>query len=318
MRLASFIAPAIAGILVLCVASDAAAQSGGSRRSGWYVGGGVGANWASDINQTGFNRDPLCYPTDACFDEDPRPEVSGYRWGYDLDAAAGAMFELSTGFILSRARLEVSFGQRKNDLDQMFRSVTTLEGIAMEDRRNTTVTSHTESSIDDLTVRTLAFNGYYDFRDAATGFSPYVGAGVGPAFVDIRGVRFTDEYMDTAGNGAAHDPPLSSYNARLDTDFSATVLAGHLHGGDRLRPERPDVAGREADVFDVGRRRVHRRIRPSFGERPGPELHPHRHVHRDALLDVALHRQARVRRLIRSDAESPGNLHKAAGENPPA
>ena len=73
MRIASFIAPAIGGILVLCAVSDAAAQSGGSRRSGWYVGGGVGANWASDINQTGFNRDPLCYPTDACFDEDPRP-----------------------------------------------------------------------------------------------------------------------------------------------------------------------------------------------------------------------------------------------------
>ena len=233
MRRASFIAAALGGILAVCSASDALAQSGsaGSRRSGWYVGGGVGANWASDINQTGFNRDPLCYPTDACFDEDPRPEVSGYRWGYDLDAAAGAMFELSTGFILNRARLEVSFGQRKNDLDQMFRSVTTLEGIAMEDRRNTTVTSHTESSIDDLAVRTLAFNGYYDFRDAASGFSPYVGAGVGPAFVDIRGVRFTDEYMDPAGNGAAHDPPLSSYSARLDTDFSATVLAGHLHGG---------------------------------------------------------------------------------------
>ena len=230
MRIASFFAVSLSFILVICAASDAAAQSG-TRRSGWYVGGGVGANWASDITQTGFNRDPLCYPTDACFDEVPRPEVSGYRWVYDLDAATGAMFELSTGFILSRARLEVSFAQRKNDLDQIFRSVTTLEGMAMEDRRNTTVTSNTESSIDNLTVRTLAFNGYYDFRDAASGFSPYVGAGVGPAFVDVLGVRFTDEYMDTAGAGAVHDPPLSSYNARLDADFSDTVLAGHLHAG---------------------------------------------------------------------------------------
>ena len=230
MRIASLVAPVLGGILVLCSVSDASAQSG-TRRSGWYVGSGGGANWASDINQTGFNRDPLCYPTDACFDEDPRPEVSGYRWGYDLDAGAGAMFELSTGFILNRARLELSFAQRRNDIDQMFRSVTTLEGIAMENRQNTAVTSHTESSIDDLAVRILAFNAYYDFRDAASGFSPYVGGGVGPAFVDIHGVRFTDEYLDTAGNGAAHDPPLSSYNARLDADFSDTVLAGHLHAG---------------------------------------------------------------------------------------
>ena len=229
MRIGSFGAVAFSFILVICGAADAAAQSGGSRRSGWYVGGGVGANWASNINQTGFNRDPLCYPTDACFDEVPRPEVSGYRWVYDLDTAAGAMFELSTGFILNRARFEVSFAQRRNDLDQMLQSVTTLEGVAMEARQDTTVTSRTEGSIDDLAVRTLAFNAYYDFRDAASGFSPYVGAGVGPAFVDIRGVRFTDEYLDTAG--AVHDPPLSSYNARLDTDFSDTVLAGHVHAG---------------------------------------------------------------------------------------
>ena len=230
MRLASLIVPSACGILALFLASDAAAQSG-ERRSGWYIGGGVGANWASEIEQTGFNRDPLCYPTDACFDQDPRPEFPGYRWAYDLDSPAGPAFELAAGYALGRTRLELSFGQRRNDVDQMFSSVTTFDGVALEDRRNSTVTSNTTSSIDDLRVRTLAFNAYYDFRNAATGFSPYVGAGVGPAFVDVRGVRFSDEYFDTAGNGAAHDPPLSSYNASLDADFSDTVLAGHLHAG---------------------------------------------------------------------------------------
>ena len=233
MRRASLIAAALGGILVVCSASDALAQSssGGSRRSGWYVGGGAGANWASDIEQKGFNRDPLCYPTDACFDEEPRPEFPGYRWAYDLDSAAGAVFELSAGYVLGRARLELSFGQRKNDVDQIFSGVTTFDGIALEDRRASTVTSNTQSSIDNLAVRTLAVNAYYDFRNAATGFSPYVGAGVGPAFVDIRGVRFSDEYFDTAGNGAAYDPPLSSYTASLDADFSDTVLAAHVHAG---------------------------------------------------------------------------------------
>ena len=230
MRLASFIAPAACGILLLAWAPDAAAQNG-ERRSGWYIGGGGGANRASEIEQTGFNRDPLCYPTDACFDDDPRPEFPGYRWAYDLDTAAGAVVELSAGYVLKHARLELSFGQRRNDVDQMFSSVTTLDGVALEDRRGSTVTSNTSSSIDNLTIRTLAFNTYYDFRTAATGFSPYVGAGVGPAFVDIRGVRFSDEYFDAAGNGAAYDPPLSSYNARLDADYSDTVLAGHMHAG---------------------------------------------------------------------------------------
>ena len=230
MRLASFIAPAACGLLVLSLTSDATAQ-GGERRSGWYVGGGVGANWASEIEQTGFNRDPLCNPTDACFDEDPRPEFPGYRWAYDLDTAAGPLFELSAGYAINRARIELSFGQRRNDIDQMFSSVTTFDGVALEDRRGSTVTSNTTSSIDNLTVRTLAFNAYYDFRNAATGFSPYVGVGVGPAFVDVRGVRFSDEYFDTAADGAAYDPPLSSYNASLDDDFSDTVLAGHVHAG---------------------------------------------------------------------------------------
>jgi len=231
MRLVSLVAPAACCILVLSLASDAAAQSGGERRSGWYVGGAIGTNWASQIEQTGFNRDPLCYPTDACFDEDPRPEFPGYRWAYGLDSAADAAFELSAGYGLKRARLELSFGQRKNNADQMFRSVTTFDGMALEDRHGSTVTSNTTSSIDNLTVRTLAFHAYYDFRAAASGFLPYVGAGVGPAFVAIHGVSFSDEYFDTAGNGVAYDPPLSSYNARLDDDYTDTVLAGHLHVG---------------------------------------------------------------------------------------
>ena len=232
MRLASLIAPAACGFLLIFWAADAAAQSGaGERRSGWYIGGGAGTSRASEIEQTGFNRDPLCYPTDACFDEDPRPEFPGYRWAYDLDAAAGATIELSAGYVLARTRLELSFGQRRNDVDQMFRSVTTFDGTALEDRRSSTVTSNTTSSIDNVTIRTLAVSAYYHFGDAAAAFSPYVGAGVGPAFVDVRGVRFSDEYFDTAGDGAAYDPPLSSYNARLDDDFSGTVLAGHVHAG---------------------------------------------------------------------------------------
>lgn len=232
MRLASLIAPAACGILVLSSATDAAAQSGArERRAGWYISGGGGTNWASQIEQTGFNRDPLCYPTDACFDEDPRPEFPGYRWAYGLDSAAGATIELSAGYVLKRARLELSFGQRKSDVDQMFRSVTTLDGTALEDRRGSTVTSNTTSSIDNVQVRTLAVNGYYHFRDATAAFSPYVGAGVGPAIIDVRGVRFADEYFDTAGNDTAYDPPLSSYDARLDDDFSDAVLAGHVHAG---------------------------------------------------------------------------------------
>ena len=182
---------ALAGLLMFCWAAPATAQSPtGEGRSGWYVGVGGGANWAPDINQRGSNRDTLCYPSYACFDEDPRSEQSGYRWAYDLAAGAGAPFELATGFMLRRARLELSFGQRMNGIEQMFRSVSDFAGNPLVRRRGNPVTSDAEYWIDNLTVRALAFNAYYDFgRDANRPFSPFVGVGIGPAFAEVRGLH---------------------------------------------------------------------------------------------------------------------------------
>ena len=118
MRLASFISAAAGGILALCPFAGTAGESGDEepRRSGWYVGAGVGTNWASDLDQEGWNRETLCYPTDACFDADPAPEIPGYRWHYDIDVDVGAAFELSVG----RTRLELSLALHKNDIDQTF------------------------------------------------------------------------------------------------------------------------------------------------------------------------------------------------------
>ena len=58
---------------------------------------------------------------------------------------------------------------------------------------------------------------------------------MGPAFVTVAGVRFSDEYRDTAVNSDVYDPPLSFYNTSLDDDLSDTVLAGHLHAGADVR-----------------------------------------------------------------------------------
>ena len=98
----------------------------------------------------------------------------------------------------------------------MFLSVTNYAGVAMEDRVNSTVTSDTRSSIDHLAVRMLTVNAYYDFA-AGSVVSPYLGAWVGPAFVTVAGVRFSDEYRDTAVNSDVYDPPLSFYNTSLAT-----------------------------------------------------------------------------------------------------
>ena len=231
MRVSRFVAPALAGVLALFSADATAQHSAGERRTGWYVGGGAGANWASDINQRGSNRDTLCYPNYACFDEDPRPEFTGYRWAYDLRAAAGVPFELSTGFIFDRLRLELSFARRVNGIEQVFRSVSDFDGNPLVRRRGNTVTSDAESWIDNLAVRTLAFNAYYDFRAATGGLAPYVGVGAGPAFAEVQGVHYAEQYKDTAGSHTAYAPPLSFYSSRQDADMADTVLAGHLFAG---------------------------------------------------------------------------------------
>ena len=231
MRLASFIASAVGGILVLGPGSGLLAQSRGERAGGWYVGGGIGSNWASDMDQEGWNRETTCYPTDACFDADPVPEISGYRWHYDIDAATGVAFEISAGRIFDRTRLELSFAQRKNSLNQMFRSITDYDGIPMEERSGGTVVSNVRASIDHLSVRTLSLNAYYDFPDAVGGISPYLGAGLGPAVVKVSELHFSTDYEDTSGNAQAYDPPLSFYNSRQDADLSDMVLAGHLYAG---------------------------------------------------------------------------------------
>ena len=244
MRVSRFAAPAMTGVLVFCSVLPANAQHPlGERRSGWYVGGGAGVNWGSDINQRGSNRDTLCYPNYACFGEELQSVQSGYRWAYDLRTAAGVLFELSTGFIFDRSRLELSFSQRMNGIEQVFRSVSDFDGNPLMRRRGNIVTSDAEYWIDNVTVRTLAFNVYYDFRAGIGGSAPYVGVGIGPALAEVRGLHYAEQYRDSAGNDAAYDPPLSYYSSRQDADMSGTVPAGHLHAGTDFRVADPTTLG---------------------------------------------------------------------------
>ena len=163
MRFASFITSAVGGFLILCPIVGVAAQ--GPSRSEWYLGGGIGSNWASDMSQEGWNRETTCYPTDGCFDADPVPELSGYRWRYDIAAAAGAVFEVSAGRFFDRTRLEFSLRQRENGLNQMFRSITEYDGTPLRERSGSSVVSTSQASIDHLTVRTLTLNAYYEFPE---------------------------------------------------------------------------------------------------------------------------------------------------------
>lgn len=274
MRLALFVA---AWMLVLCPVAGRADENGAGsqRRTGWYWGAGAGANWAPDMDQRGSNRDRLCYPTDACFDQDPVPEVPGYRWRYDIDADPGAAFELAVGRFFGRARLEVSFAQRRNDLGQAFRSIAYSDGTPREPRTGATVVSPSETSLGDLATRTLSLNAYYDFPHAFGGVTPYLGVGLGLASVEVTGLKFSSSYADTSDSPPAYDPPLSFYGGSQDEDLSDRVFVAHLHAGADYPLNRDTLLGLKltysilGDIEDRGRYSVHpfHRWDPEFTNR---------------------------------------------------
>ena len=92
-------------------------------RFGWYVAVGAGGNWTGGLEQAGYNRDNICYPTNQC----PRlPE--GYRWYYDLDPDSAAVFDLAVGRSLGAVRLEVSASGIGGGIQETFTGITYYDG----------------------------------------------------------------------------------------------------------------------------------------------------------------------------------------------
>ena len=216
----------VGAIVMGFVASGAASAEPG--RSGWYVGGGIGVNWTSRMDQAGWNRDTYCYP-DSCDVPGRREDIPGYRWAYDLDLDAGSAFEISVGRMFNRWRLEISAAQRNNAIEQTFAGITYLDGMpTLQPSEDNRVTSNAMAGIDDLTTRMLSLNAYYDFTDVFERITPYLGVGLGVAFVEIAGVHFSTDYGDLS-DPAARD--LSFYNSSQSVDISDTVLAGSFYAG---------------------------------------------------------------------------------------
>ncbi len=242
--------PIIGCIFVLGSPTPARSQetAGGWTSSGWYLGGSVGATWAGELDQDGWNRDTICYPDHACFDAAPTPSVSGYRWHYGVGASSGVGYEIAVGRIFGRARLALSLAQRSHGLDPMFHSLSYYDGAPVVARLGGTVASHAQASIDHMRVRTLALHAYHDLRVAYGRVVPYVGIGAGPAFATVSGLRFSARYEDVSADAPAYDPPLSFYDGSLEEDLSDTVPAAHLHAG----ADYVHAPGSEADLLDTG------------------------------------------------------------------
>ncbi len=207
----------------------AAAPGAEAGESGWYFSAGGGFALSSGMDQVGWNRDTVCYPTGACFVADPAPEIAGYRWRYAIDADPGAGFELTCGRRFGPLRLEVSGSQSRNDIEQDFAALEYLDGRPWA-ASGGSVVSNDVASIGYLTTRVLALNLYRDFR-AARVLTPYLGAGLGTAFVEVSDLLYSNDYQDTSESPPVYDPPLSYYNSRQDVDHSDTVAVIRLHAG---------------------------------------------------------------------------------------
>ena len=238
----------VAAILMVFAASGEAGAEPG--RSGWYIGGGIGANWTSQMDQEGWNRDTYCYPDSAaCAAPGPSADIPGYRWMYDLDLDAGTAFEISVGRMFNNWRLELSAAQRNNAIEQKFKDITFLNGQHDTRPPGNRVTSNSMTRIDDLTARTLSVNAYYDFTDVFERITPYVGVGLGVAFVEISGVHFSTRLP---GSRRSVEGSVSIQQQSGCRYFRYRVRREFLRRYG-LQPDGRDVIGREADVFHDGR-----------------------------------------------------------------
>ena len=218
-------------VVLLATGSAAWAADEASARSGWYLGAGLGAVWGSGLKQEGWNRDAFCYPDAACFDEEPVPAVPGYRWRYDIALDSGTAFELSLGRFFGRTRLELAVAQRTNDTRQISTGIAYHDGASIQPRAGGTVASNGRGMIDRRRVRSITLDAYYDFPGAWGAITPYVGAGLGQASMEIAGVRFATDYRNVSAAAEVYKPPLSFYNSEQDEDLNDTAFVWRLHAG---------------------------------------------------------------------------------------
>ena len=206
---------------VLCAPANAA---------DWYVSAAAGAVSRSGMDQNGWNRESTCYPTDACFQEVPAPSVPGYRWAYDIHADAGPALRLGIGRRLGRFRIETALGWQRHALEQELRDIAYLDGTPTG-AAGGTVTVDARALIDDAVTRTVSVDLFRDLPPIGGSVTPYIGIGVGKAYITVKDLGFVAEYRDTSPTPPAYDPPLSHYASAQEEDHSDSVLTWRVHAG---------------------------------------------------------------------------------------
>lgn len=218
-------------VICLTPGHEASAQEPGAAGGGnaWYVAAAAGGARSSGLKQEGWNRENRCYPTMFCFGQEPAAAISGYRWRYDIGLDDSAALELSAGRYLNRVRVELSAGQHQSSAEQVFTGLSFYDGSPIPPRPNSTIDSRAETSINRVNTRFLALDAYYEFPQAWGALTPYVGAGLGRASVEVADLHYSDQYFDTA-NGD-YNPPLAFYTSVQNADLKGNVSMWRVHVG---------------------------------------------------------------------------------------
>jgi opacity protein-like surface antigen len=138
---------------LMMLTSLAVRADGGDAVRGWYLGGALGLNWVAD-------QDVVRTTTVGAL----APAIIETNLDWDRGASLSAVF----GYRLNaNLRLEGEFARRSNDIDQV-----------------RLPTGFTATGGGDIAVTSVIFNALYEFSTGSP-LNPYVGAGLGAAYLDF-------------------------------------------------------------------------------------------------------------------------------------
>ncbi len=212
-----FLVFGIAAVAAVLLPKSVSAQSYEDTMKGLYFDLRCGLTSLSDSDLT--NPAFLGVPVEAEFDN-----------GFGIEGAVG--YEHSSGF-----RGELALGYRNNDIDDI-----TVSGISV----SSVCTSLGISCGGDVDSLSIMGNGYYAF-DLGAGFKPFIGAGIGVAFLDAE-VELSHPSFGTITE--SEDDTVFAYQGIAGVEYeiptdSATIALGVRYS--YFATTDPDFGGTEAE-----------------------------------------------------------------------
>lgn len=191
----------------------------------WYVEAGFGFEVSDTLRQAGFNGDNICYPTNSCVSE-----PTGYRWFYDLEADTGSNFEIAVGRSFGEYRVEIAASNRESDLNQVFDSITHLDGSALLSATTDNYSYSDETRMDSISAVSITLNLYMDLPLDNLPVDSYIGAGVGLSRAKLSGLYFSSQY-ECVREPCEAEYPASFYNSHQVANLMDTVLNANISAG---------------------------------------------------------------------------------------